>query len=81
MSARIVSADIPDTRTHEPTVRTVEGSLDVLTDLEVKIARRADQIAASQPVRPGSNLFCWLTAEHEILASADYLDRPLPGLR
>jgi hypothetical protein len=77
MSARNASSVALDTRTNEPVVRTAQGDLDVLTDLEVKIARRADQIAAEQPSRPGSNLYCWLTAEHEILASADYLDRPL----
>jgi hypothetical protein len=77
MNARIASPITLDTQTSQPTARTSQGGLDVLTDLEVRIARRADQIAAAQPTRPGSNLYCWLTAEHEILAKADFLDGPL----
>jgi hypothetical protein len=76
MSAQIAAPHTPDVS--DPP--TASSSLDVLTELEVRIARRADQIAAVQPVSPGSNLFCWLTAEHEILATADYLDRPLIGM-
>lgn len=53
------------------------GPMDMLTDLEVKIARRADEIAATVPRMPGANLFCWLKAEHEILARAEFMDRPM----
>jgi hypothetical protein len=76
MSSEIASPQTPDSSIAPP----AESSLDVLTDLEVRIARRADQIAAVQPACPGSNLFCWLAAEQEILATADYLDRPLVGM-
>lgn len=44
--------------------------VDPLFDLELKIARRADELSASQATAPkGLNLQCWLHAELEICRS------------
>ena len=58
----------------EPESRGKAG--DALTDLQFRIARRADEIAATLPARTGLNLYCWLKAEHEVLAAANFLDGP-----
>jgi hypothetical protein len=42
-------------------------SIDPLTELQLQVARRADQIAASRSDRTLLNLPCWLRAEEEIL--------------
>lgn len=44
--------------------------IDPLFDLELKIARRADELSAGQPTAAKSlNLNCWLHAELEICRS------------
>jgi hypothetical protein len=43
-------------------------SLEPLADLELQIARRADELAATRVNRSSLNLVCWLEAEQEILA-------------
>lgn len=44
--------------------------VDPLFDLELKIARRADELSAGQATAPkGLNLNCWLHAELEICRS------------
>jgi hypothetical protein len=53
------------------------AALDTLADLEFRIARRADEIAATLPARTDLNLYCWLKAEHEVLAAANFLDDTL----
>jgi hypothetical protein len=54
---------------------------DPLADLEFRIARRADEIAATLPARTDLNLYCWLKAEHEVLAGTGFLGRPLREIR
>lgn len=49
---------------------------DALAALQVRIARRADEIAAVLPGRTPLNLYCWLQAEQEILAAMRVLDQP-----
>lgn len=46
----------------------VKVHLEPLTDLELQIARRADELAATRIDRSSLNLVCWLQAEQEILA-------------
>lgn len=41
--------------------------LDVLTEVELKIARRADEFARTSPRKSLLNLHCWLMAEAELL--------------
>ncbi len=43
---------------------------DPLEEMELKIARRADQLAASSPLRTGLNLHWWTEAEREMLGTA-----------
>jgi hypothetical protein len=38
-----------------------------LVNLELQIARRADELAATRVNHSSLNLFCWLHAEQEIL--------------
>lgn len=40
---------------------------DLLTDLELQVARRADELARVRPNATTLNLHCWLLAEAEIL--------------
>lgn len=40
---------------------------DPLLDLEMRVARRADELARSQAMPTGLNLHCWLVAEAEVL--------------
>lgn len=42
-------------------------SLESLAELELQIARRADELAATRVDRSSLNLVCWLQAEQEIL--------------
>lgn len=51
------------------------GAFERLDDLEARIARRADEIAATLPARTPLNLYCWLQAEQEILAATKLLAR------
>lgn len=41
--------------------------LESLAELELQIARRADELAATRIDRSSLNLVCWLQAEQEIL--------------
>jgi hypothetical protein len=43
---------------------------DALADLELAVARRADQLAQSGLCTTPLNLHCWLQAEQEILGRA-----------
>jgi hypothetical protein len=43
---------------------------DPLEEVELKIARRADQLAASSPLRTGLNLHWWTEAEREMLGTS-----------
>ena len=43
------------------------SSHDPLQELQLRIARRADRLAASSPLRTRLNLHCWTEAEQEIL--------------
>lgn len=40
---------------------------DPLLDLEIRVARRADELAQAHTMRTGLNLHCWLVAEAEVL--------------
>jgi len=51
------------------------GAFERLDDLEARIARRADEIAAIFPARTPLNLYCWLQAEQEILAATKLMAR------
>lgn len=37
-----------------------------MLDLELRVARRADELARTQQGRSGLNLHCWLVAEAEV---------------
>jgi len=52
---------------------------DTLTDLELRVARRADELARTRPGGDPLNVSCWLAAEREILGLA--LGTPDPGNR
>lgn len=43
------------------------AAVDLLTEVELKIARRADEFARTLPSRSLLNLQCWLLAEAELL--------------
>lgn len=47
-----------------------------LDDLELAVARRADELAGSGRWHTSLNLHCWLEAEQEILGSAVSLASP-----
>ena len=49
-----------------PDQATLTPSSEPLADLELQIARRADELAATRVDRSSLNLVCWLQAEHEI---------------
>jgi hypothetical protein len=40
---------------------------DPLLDLEMRVARRADELARANTLSTGLNLHCWLVAEAEVL--------------
>jgi len=44
------------------------GLVDLLLELELRIARRADELTGIQGVAGSLNLHCWLVAEHEVLS-------------
>lgn len=46
-----------------------QSFLDPLTTLQLQVARRADELAASGQRRSTLNLSCWLQAEEEMLVS------------
>jgi len=48
---------------------------DPLLDLELRVARRADELARIQVQNTALNLHCWLCAEQEIMGD----DRPGRG--
>jgi hypothetical protein len=73
MSDRVFPVDTLEIPTNQPIARTPQGSSEVLTDLQMRIARRADQLATTQMAGSGSTLHCWLTAEREILGGVDGL--------
>ena len=58
-----------------PEQRTLETSLEPLTELELQIARRADELAATRLERSALNLACWLEAEQEILGPIFHASR------
>ncbi|MES2695539.1 MAG: hypothetical protein V4773_18830 [Verrucomicrobiota bacterium] len=43
------------------------GSADLLLEIELKIARRADEFAREVRRDSSLNLYCWLLAEAEVL--------------
>jgi hypothetical protein len=43
------------------------SSHDPLQELELLIARRADRLASTSPLRTSLNLHCWTEAEREVL--------------
>ncbi len=45
------------------------NGLDPLAELQLRVARRADQLATARRDRSLLNLPCWLQAEEEILGS------------
>ncbi|HEY1108599.1 MAG TPA: hypothetical protein VGE76_08210 [Opitutaceae bacterium] len=54
--------------------------VDPLFDLELKIARRADELSAGQPAAPkGLNLNCWLHAELEICRALQLIPERASG--
>lgn len=46
-------------------------AIDALTELQLRVARRADELAASQGWRTQLNLACWLQAEQEIFGPGE----------
>lgn len=53
---------------------------DKLFELQLAIARKADQLTLARASGPGLNLHCWLLAEAELLGGAvsDTLEPPAP---
>lgn len=45
----------------------LDATLEPLNELELQIARRADELAATRVARSSLNLVCWLQAEQELL--------------
>lgn len=43
------------------------GTTDSLLELELRIARRADELTRAQGIADSINLHCWLVAEYEVL--------------
>lgn len=41
---------------------------DYLLALQLRVARRADELAQERQAPPGLNLHCWLLAEREVLS-------------
>jgi hypothetical protein len=48
--------------------------MDGLSDLQLRVARRADELAQELENGTSLNLYCWLLAETEVLGG-DLLDR------
>lgn len=53
-----------------------QSTHDALVELELAVARRADELAGSGLCRTSLNLHCWLEAEQEILGSSLSLAAP-----
>lgn len=51
---------------------------DLLFSLQLRVARRADELRRNPQVAPSLNLHCWLLAESEIFAGLEDED-PAPG--
>jgi hypothetical protein len=51
------------------TALTSPQDTDFLTELQLQVARRADQLAAILSYRTSLNLPCWLQAEEEVLGA------------
>lgn len=47
-----------------------ESGYETLTELQMQVARRADELAQQRPRGNSLNLHCWLLAEMEILGQA-----------
>jgi hypothetical protein len=43
---------------------------DPLLELELRIARRADELTLAQGIANSLNLHCWLVAEYEVIGPA-----------
>lgn len=56
-------------------------TLDALTDLELEVARRADELARVRARTTSLNLHCWLLAEAEVLTARamTFSERVLPS--
>jgi hypothetical protein len=52
---------------------------DPLTEIELRIARRADELARECEVHTSMDLQCWLRAEAEILRSSKDVSFAPPG--
>ena len=52
---------------HFMTLDSSVGTIDPLLDLELRVARRADELARIQVENTALNLHCWLCAEQEIM--------------
>jgi hypothetical protein len=55
-----------------------EIGYNTLTELQIQVARRADELALQRPRGNSLNLHCWLVAEMEILGQA--FSSPAPQL-
>ena len=53
------------------TVLPFEPPLDELSQLQLRVARRADEIAWASRLASGLNLHCWLLAEAEVWRSPE----------
>lgn len=50
-----------------PADRPARSALDVLEEIELRVARRADEIARGRQTHSAIDLDCWLLAEAEVL--------------
>lgn len=64
---RMFDASFPSARSISEPHETQQSAEDSLVDLQLRIARRADELAAATHGRTPLNLLCWLQAEEEIL--------------
>jgi hypothetical protein len=55
-----------------------ESSSDALSQLQLRVARRADELVRGSKIGAPLNLHCWLTAESELIDGAGRGDDP-PG--
>jgi hypothetical protein len=51
-----------------PMLETLQPHLDPLTHFELRVAKRADELAAAGSIKTSLNLMCWLQAEYELLS-------------
>lgn len=52
---------------------------DTLLELELRIARRADELTREKMATGTLNLQCWLVAEYEVLGRDEHKIVPFPG--